>query len=96
MSANWNDLVVLLAGAPSLPGANCRNRSALFDDAATGEPDHTVHQRHTQALSLCGQCPALDRCSDWLDGLPRVKQPYGVIAGRVRSHRPGRQRTVPA
>ena len=79
--------------APSLPGANCRGRHALFDDGATGEHPDDVNQRHAEAIGLCACCPALDRCADWYDGLPPTRRPAGVIAGQVNRAKPvGRPR----
>lgn len=75
-----DELLLSLAGSPALPGARCRGKSHLFDGAEPGE-DTTA--RYDQALGLCAACPALGRCSRWLDGLPARKRPRGVVAGRV-------------
>ena len=64
MNAAYEGLIGSLAGAPSLPGARCRNRSHLFDPAEQYEPDHVVQQRHAQALNLCLGCPSLTRLRD--------------------------------
>ncbi|MGP4058782.1 hypothetical protein ACTWP6_28845 [Mycobacterium sp. 4D054] len=69
--------------APSLPGAKCRGRHSLFDDAATGEHPDVVVRRHAEAIVLCARCPALDRCVDWYESLPRSQRPFGVVAGIV-------------
>lgn len=67
---------------PALPGARCRGRSHLFDGGRLGEDVDVLHARHRQALALCAGCPALERCAEWLDALPRRERPLGVIAGR--------------
>ena len=76
--------VAALAGAPALPGARCRGRPHLFDEAATGEPQHVVAQRHQQAIGLCLCCSSLDPCRQWLEALPANKKPPGVTAGTVK------------
>jgi hypothetical protein len=89
-----SDLAALLAAvraAPALPGARCRGRHHLFDEAAPGEDEDTVDQRHAQALQLCAACPALTRCADWFDSLPRSQRPTGVVAGRLNIARPRRK-----
>lgn len=83
MSVEFDSLIAALAGAPTLVGARCRGRGHLFDLAAQGEDPETVAQRHNQAIGLCNHCPALDRCREWIDGLPRGKRPEGVVAGRI-------------
>lgn len=75
-------LSAVLAGAPSLPGARCRNRSHLFDERGYDEPEDIAEQRHTQALGLCRICPALASCEAWYTALPARKRPTGVVAGR--------------
>ncbi|HPY26001.1 MAG TPA: hypothetical protein PLK19_16960 [Mycobacterium sp.] len=77
-------------GTPALPGARCRGRHHLFDDAAQGEPADTVEARHRQAIRLCQRCPALEPCQTWLDSLPPSRRPAGVVAGRINSRPPGR------
>lgn len=69
--------------APSLPGARCRGRPHLFDPAGSGEDPAVVSQRHTQALSLCGGCPALEPCRRWVSSLTPAKRPTGVVGGKV-------------
>lgn len=83
MSDQLTDLLLALAGAPALPGARCRGKAHLFDEAAHGEAAETVEQRHAQALALCRSCTALASCSSWFESLPRTKQPTGVIAGKL-------------
>lgn len=78
---------------PSLPGAKCRGRDRLFDEAQPNEDEDTVDQRHAEALTLCCQCPALERCTDWLLDLPPGQRPTGVVAGRLNMPKPrGRPR----
>ena len=40
------------------------------------------------ALAICGQCPCLQSCSDWVDGLSPRQHPHGVIAGVLSTRRP--------
>ncbi len=89
MSYAPGDLFAAIGVAPALPGARCRGRHALFDEAGKDESPEVVQQRHTQALGLCAGCTALASCSAWFDTLPKEKRPLGVIAGKVQSTRPG-------
>lgn len=82
MSA-MRDLLAALAGVPVLPGAKCRGRAHLFDEARPDEAPDTAEQRHGHAVTLCRSCPALPSCSEWFDSLPRSKRPPGVVAGRI-------------
>ena len=92
MSSTLDDLLLALAGTPALPGAKCRHRSALFDEAGKNEPAEIVEQRHAQALTLCRACPALASCQQWFNDLPRAKRPSGVVAGQITPTGPGRPR----
>ena len=85
----FDTLITAIASAPALHGARCRGIGHLFDEAQPGERPTVVAQRHNQALGLCQHCPALDRCREWYESLPRRKRPTGVVAGRV--HQPARQ-----
>lgn len=76
-------LLAAVGAAPALPGARCRHRSHLFDEAGKDEPPGVVEERHAQALGLCRICPALASCSEWFDSLPAPKRPTGVVAGIV-------------
>jgi len=87
MGNPFETLVLALAGCPSLPGARCRNRSALFDGAGQGEHPDLLADRHAQAAGLCAHCPALHGCRAWIDGLPRTRRPEGVVAGRIPAKR---------
>ena len=86
MSNQLNDWLGALLGAPSLPGAKCRGRSHLFDEAQPGE---NATQRHNQAAGLCSRCPSLAACTEWVDSLPKAKRPPGVVAGRIPVRRGG-------
>jgi hypothetical protein len=88
VTATYENLLAALAGAPSLPGAKCRNRSHLFDEDAPGEEHDTVAARHAQAIGLCAHCPARDRCTEWVDGLKPSRRPPGVVAARINGPRP--------
>lgn len=75
-----DQLLLSLAGAPSLPGARCRGKSHLFDGA-----DGPDGERTRQAAQLCRRCPALARCRTWADEQPNRKL-NGVIAARLYTH----------
>lgn len=87
--AYGSQLLLLLAGAPSLPGARCRGRSHLFDASETDGPKAAAAERYAQALGLCEHCPSLEPCSDWFDSLRPSQRPEGVIAGRLNVHSVG-------
>lgn len=76
-------LLGAMLGAPALPGAKCRGRSATFDPARPGEHPDSVGQRHLQALLLCDTCPARPPCEQWLGSLTPARRPPGVVAGRI-------------
>lgn len=69
--------------APKLPGALCRNRAALFDEAEHGEDPAAVAERHERAAAVCQLCPALGPCSQWAASLPPRQRPPGVLAGQI-------------
>jgi hypothetical protein len=69
------DALMTALGTPHLSGALCRGRHELFDLNDRVPP--------TVALRMCGRCPALADCKEWVDSLPRRKQPTGVVAGQV-------------
>ena len=86
-------LLDAVGAAPALPGARCRGRHHLFDEARPDEAPQTVDQRHAQALMLCSDCPALASCEQFFLSLKPSKRPPGVIAGRINQPRPaGRPR----
>lgn len=94
MSNNPHDLFAALIGAPALPGAKCRGRSHLFDEADPDEhPDDRAY-RQSHALRLCQSCPALAGCQTWFDDLTPSKRPPGVIAGRVHTRKQYRPRNT--
>lgn len=80
-------LLDAIGAAPVLPGARCRGRHSLFDEAQAGEHADTVAARHAQAIGLCSHCPALDRCTEWVDGLKPSRRPPGVVAARIHHPR---------
>lgn len=92
-----HDLLGAIGVAPALPGARCRGKSHLFDEAGPHESPEVAQQRHNQALGLCEHCPSLSACETWYAGLRSNKRPHGVVAGRIRGARgtPGRPRTTP-
>ncbi|MDQ1305871.1 MAG: WhiB family transcriptional regulator, redox-sensing transcriptional regulator [Actinomycetota bacterium] len=77
-------------GSPGLPGARCRGRGYLFDEAEPGEPEALVAQRHAQAVQLCRGCKSLPACAAWVDSLKPSQRPRGVVAGRIRLPRSAR------
>ncbi len=91
MSADQLAAILAAVGAaPALPGARCRGRHHLFDEATPDEDPDTVAYRHDHALRLCRSCTALASCEQWFESLPRSQRPSGVIAGQVRQPKPGR------
>lgn len=80
---NAADLFAALRGIPHLPDAQCVGLWAAFDPPEQGEQPEETEYRYKTALNVCARCPALSRCSDWLDSLPRSRRPHGVVAGRV-------------
>lgn len=88
VSAALADVLLSLAGSPALPGARCRGRHTLFDERGPDEPAEVAAQRHSQALTLCQRCPALDRCTAWIEELPPRQRPPGVVAAQLRAHKP--------
>jgi hypothetical protein len=78
-------LLDAIGAAPVLPGAKCRHRSHLFDEARRDEAPETVDQRHAQALMLCRDCPALASCQQWFTSLKPSQKPPGVVAGRIHT-----------
>lgn len=71
-------LVLILKGAPRLPGAACRADPVLFDAADGG--------RIAEAVALCRRCPQLVPCRDWADSRPK-RSLIGVVGGRYRGGR---------
>lgn len=96
MSNTMQDLLAALAGAPALPGARCRGKSVLFDEAGRDEPAEVAEQRHAQALGLCQHCTALASCTQWFDSLPPTQRPAGVVAGQINESHRGRPRKAHA
>lgn len=79
--------------APSLPGAKCRGRHHLFDPPETDTNAEDALYAEQAALKICSWCPALARCADWYESLPKSKRPPGVVAGTVNRTAPrGRPR----
>jgi len=74
MNAGYAELLDALRGAPALPGAACRGRSAEFDTVDTNQAQ--------AAIEVCESCPALHRCRQWADSQP-VNALHGVVGGRV-------------
>lgn len=68
-------LALVLHCQPALPGALCRDRSSLFDSE---DPDDVA-----EAVALCGRCPDLAQCRQWVGTLTTRNRPAGVVAGRL-------------
>lgn len=84
-------LLGALFGIPALPGARCRGRPHLFDEARPDEAPEVAAQRHAQALTLCADCPSLIPCVAYVENLPPSKRPLGVTAGKIRTERKKRK-----
>lgn len=68
----------VLESTPSLPGARCIGRSALFDGETEAD--------RARAAAICQSCPALEPCRAWkLATLNHAVRPVGVVAGRYRA-----------
>lgn len=80
---NLTDLLGALAGVPRLDGARCVGRATLFDPQRDRENWRAAAERHQAAQAICRDCPALARCRDWLDGLPKSDRPPGVVAAQL-------------
>ena len=65
---------------PTLPAAACRGQYEIFDRVV----DEGRGPAEKAALAICERCPELQRCGDWLDGLPAKQRPFGVTAKQVR------------
>ncbi|MGH4012208.1 MAG: hypothetical protein ACRDTH_29285 [Pseudonocardiaceae bacterium] len=66
-------LGVILAGAPSLPGAVCRGRYDLFDEVPAGRgPERALaeQERLQAAARVCGGCRARFACPEPLSSRP--------------------------
>jgi hypothetical protein len=89
---NIESLLGAVLGVPALPGAKCRGRSHVFNEAEPGESREVVEQRHTQAKLICSGCPALTPCRDWVNSLtPPARRPSGIVAGRlIKTPKPGK------
>lgn len=79
-TTSWLDLVaVILTRMPPLPDAACIGRPELFDGSSAADRD--------RAIEIClSDCPALQRCAQWLATLSSEPRPPGVTAGRYRGH----------
>jgi hypothetical protein len=67
--------------APALEKAACLGRWSEHDPVDGFNADkEAIEQR---ALNRClHQCSCLDACTSWLESLPPVQRPVGVVAGR--------------
>lgn len=61
-----DSLLAAVSAAPVLPGAKCRHRHHLFDEAAPDEAPDVTEARRQQ----------------WYAALPTRQRPPGVVAGR--------------
>jgi hypothetical protein len=81
-------LAAVLGGSPRLVGAACRDHADLFA-ATVRRRDQSVHSlaaNRAAAREICGTCPALDACRDWVRGLPLPRRPAGIVAGHLATH----------
>lgn len=78
----WEQLLAaILRGQPRLPKALCRQQMYLFD---ADDPDIIEREnQQREAMRLCGRCPELPVCRDFVDGLPKSQRPHGVVAGQA-------------
>ena len=70
-----------LAHMPRLPGAACRGANAAIFDQAPGD-GHAGGARKA-AVAICGACPCLVECRDWVHRLAPDQRPRGVTASEV-------------
>jgi Transcription factor WhiB len=78
----WAQLADALAQAPDLSGARCAGRWDLFDVQYGEQPARG--EREQRALALCRECPLLDACRAYFEGLSAADRLWGVIAGMLR------------
>jgi hypothetical protein len=67
---------------PRLEDARCKGRWDLFDPPADSDPDDLAYA-NAAAAQECEQCPAMEACLRWIEGLPKRERPTGIVAGRV-------------
>ncbi len=89
---NLDTLLGALRAFPALPGAACIGRHDLFDEQTPDESTGEARTRYAAAVAVCTDCPALDPCAAWFDGLRPRDRPVGIIAGRI--HIPKQRRTA--
>jgi hypothetical protein len=68
----------IAAAMPAMPNALCIPERKLFDRAAHGAP-----LAAELAQRCCRYCPHLAQCKQWLDTLPAVDRPAGVVGGVI-------------
>lgn len=88
---NPADLLAALRGIPNLHGAACTGLWPAFDAAEPDETAEDTEHRHNTAIRVCNNCPALQPCRQWFDGLRPSQRPAGVIAGLVSEPRSRRK-----
>lgn len=77
-------IVAELLDGLALDGAACTG-SALFDEAAVGQPAEETRARHRRAAALCSTCPVIESCRALAADLePRDRS--GVYAGVLYRH----------
>lgn len=81
----------VLNAIPNLPGSLCRGHEHVFDPP-DDHPD--PGPLHRAAIDVCGICPALTACREWVQGLTPRERPTGVTAGLL--HTPKRPRKATA
>lgn len=81
-------LIAILSDTPRLPGARCRADPDLFAETVRRRHQsvHSLAANRAAARAVCGTCPALDACRDWVIGLPLSRRPAGIVAGHLATH----------
>ena len=79
---NIDALFGALGAVPRLKGAACVGEYDLFDLRDISDPDRA--EVEADGLAICGACPALQGCREWVESLPASRRPTGVVAGEVR------------
>ena len=83
-------LLTAFTATPHLPDALCRDRMWLYDQCVpdkTGPVSRETAMYRRQAVETCAECPALERCREWVLSMPRNARPEGVVGGLVITRR---------
>lgn len=77
----YHELLGALRLDPWAEDAACRGKWAVLES-----PDETP------AAAMCGRCPVITECADWVLGLPDHHDPGGFRAGMNQRQRMGARR----